>query len=208
MIHQVWLGTFDTEIGAARAVDAARKLLRCKKKRPHNCPCMELSAYSERIPSHLNLEHLEDEAMFKDVTLFIKRKAQEYAASFCTATSPFSPEPPDVYREPKMEVASSCELSPLPSSSSSCSFEPWTDNRELIDSFEQEVNETMHHGMSQPSWDDNALCFDEFAFGDLLFDDPECLLQPDFGSTHEQAMDQSTDEVSNTLRCWHAVSNV
>ena len=79
---KVWLGTFETEEGAARAVDAARKLLRCKKKRPANFPCIELEAYPEQIPPNLNLKNLGNDAMFKDVTLFVKRKAQEYAASF------------------------------------------------------------------------------------------------------------------------------
>lgn len=84
MDKKVWLGTFDTEVGAARAVDAARKLLQCKKKRPANFPCLNLDAYSEQIPSHLNLNHLGNEAMFKEATLFVKQKAQEYAASFGT----------------------------------------------------------------------------------------------------------------------------
>jgi hypothetical protein len=79
---KVWLGTFETEEGAARAVDAARKLLRCKKKRPANFPCIELEAYPEQIPPNLNLKNLGNDAMFKDVTLFVKRKVQEYAASF------------------------------------------------------------------------------------------------------------------------------
>ncbi|KAG0629164.1 hypothetical protein M758_1G081800 [Ceratodon purpureus] len=80
---KVWLGTFDSEEGAARAVDAARKLLKCKKKRPANFPCDSLASYAEKIPTNLNLNNLRDDSMFKEVTLFVKRKAQEYAASFC-----------------------------------------------------------------------------------------------------------------------------
>lgn len=79
---KVWLGTFDSEEGAARAVDAARKLLKCKKKRGFNIPSAELDAYSEKIPSNLKLTNLLDDSMFKEVTLFVKKRAQEYASSF------------------------------------------------------------------------------------------------------------------------------
>ncbi|KAG0590009.1 hypothetical protein KC19_1G063700 [Ceratodon purpureus] len=79
---KVWLGTFDSEEGAARAVDLARNLLKCKQKRPANFPCNSLSAYSEKIPTNLNLDNLQDDSMFKEIILFVKRKAQEYAASF------------------------------------------------------------------------------------------------------------------------------
>lgn len=79
---KVWLGTFESEEGAARAVDAARKLLQCRKKRPANFPCENLTMYSERIPSHLVLTDVQDETMFKQVTQFIKKKSQEYAATF------------------------------------------------------------------------------------------------------------------------------
>lgn len=84
---KVWLGTFDSEEGAARAVDAARKLLKCKKKRPANFPCDALAEYSENIPKNLDLTNLRDESMYKEVTLFVKRKAQEYAATFSEQTS-------------------------------------------------------------------------------------------------------------------------
>ena len=79
---KVWLGTFESEEGAARAVDAARKLLNCRKKRPANFPCENLTKYSERIPSHLILTNIEDQTMFKHVTQFVKKKSQEYAATF------------------------------------------------------------------------------------------------------------------------------
>jgi hypothetical protein len=44
---EIWLRTFETEEGAARALDVAQKLLRYKKKRPANFPCIELVAYPE-----------------------------------------------------------------------------------------------------------------------------------------------------------------
>lgn len=80
---KVWLGTFDSEEGAARAVDSARKILRCCKKRPFNFPCPQLEAYKEAIPAHLDLNDLSNDVMYKDVTNFIKKKSQEYAALFC-----------------------------------------------------------------------------------------------------------------------------
>lgn len=82
---KVWLGTFDSELGAACAVDAARKLLKCQKKREPNVPCAALAAYKESIPSHLQLTNITEEGMFKEVTMFVKRKAQEYAAELCTS---------------------------------------------------------------------------------------------------------------------------
>jgi hypothetical protein len=44
---EIWLTTFETKEGAARALDAMRKLLTCKKKRRANFPCIELVAYPE-----------------------------------------------------------------------------------------------------------------------------------------------------------------
>jgi hypothetical protein len=95
---EIWLKTFETEEGAAGALDAAQKLLICKKKQPTNFPCIELVAYLEQIPPNfpcielvaylgqiplnLNLKNLGNDAMFKDVTLFIKLKAKEYAVKF------------------------------------------------------------------------------------------------------------------------------
>lgn len=79
---KVWLGTFESEEGAARAVDAARKLLKCRKKRPANFPCENLTKYSERIPSHLLLTDVTNDTMFKEVTKFVKKKSQEYASTF------------------------------------------------------------------------------------------------------------------------------
>jgi hypothetical protein len=66
---EIWLRIFETEEVAARALDVARKLLRCKKKWPVNFPCIELVAYLEHIPPNLNLKNLGNGAMFKDVTL-------------------------------------------------------------------------------------------------------------------------------------------
>jgi EREBP-like factor len=82
MDKEILLRTFETEEGAARALDAARKLLKCKKKRPANFPCIELVAYLEQIPLNLNLKNLGNNAMFKDVTLFVKLKAEEYVVNF------------------------------------------------------------------------------------------------------------------------------
>jgi hypothetical protein len=79
---KVWLGTFDTEKGAARGVDLARKLLRCQKKHTYNLPCAQLDAYAGQIPAHLVLTDVTATTMFKAATLFIKRECQAYAASF------------------------------------------------------------------------------------------------------------------------------
>jgi hypothetical protein len=49
---------------------------------PPNFPCIELVAYLGQIPLNLNLKNLGNDAMFKDVTLFIKLKAKEYAVKF------------------------------------------------------------------------------------------------------------------------------
>jgi hypothetical protein len=78
----VWLGTFDTDVAAARGVDLARKLLKCGKKRRFNLPCPELDVYSMEIPSHLDLTNITSERMFKDVTRFIRKESQAYVASF------------------------------------------------------------------------------------------------------------------------------
>lgn len=80
---KVWLGTFDSEEGAARAVDSARKILRCAKKRPFNFPCPQLDSYREAIPAYLDLNDLRNEVMYKEVTNYIKKKAQDYASTFC-----------------------------------------------------------------------------------------------------------------------------
>jgi EREBP-like factor len=77
-----WLGTFDTEVAAARGVDLARKLVKCGKKHQFNLPCPELDVYSVEIPSHLDLTDIANVSMFKDVVLFIKKEARAYAASF------------------------------------------------------------------------------------------------------------------------------
>lgn len=82
MDKKVWLGTFETEEGAARAVDSARKILKCKKKRAFNFPCKKLDAYSVEIPSHVAVDDLHNHAMYKIVTSFVKKKSQEYAADF------------------------------------------------------------------------------------------------------------------------------
>ncbi|KAG0581362.1 hypothetical protein KC19_4G245200 [Ceratodon purpureus] len=79
---KVWLGTFDTEDGAARGVDLACKLLKCSKTRRVNLPCPELDLYDTEIPSHLDLTDIANEAMFKDVVSFIKNESQAYAARF------------------------------------------------------------------------------------------------------------------------------
>lgn len=132
---KVWLGTFETEEGAARAVDAARKLLKCKKKRLPNFPCMELDTFSEQLPPHLNLNHLGNDAMYKDVTIFIKRKAQQYAASFYTArNSNFVSKQvqamiceTSLYSQLELPHANSQEEMSLVSQDSLPSYESWAD---------------------------------------------------------------------------------
>lgn len=79
---KVWLGTFDTEVAAARGVDLARKLVKCGKKHKFNLPCPELGAYSVEIPSHLDLTNIANDSMFKDVVSFIRKEARAYVASF------------------------------------------------------------------------------------------------------------------------------
>jgi hypothetical protein len=79
---KLWLGTFDTDVAAARGVDLARKLVKCTKKHKFNLPCPELGAYSVEIPSHLDLTSIANESMFEDVVSFIKKEAHAYVASF------------------------------------------------------------------------------------------------------------------------------
>jgi hypothetical protein len=75
---KIWLGTYISEVQAALAVDAARKVLKCSKEKP-NFPCERLEAFTEVLPPHLSLN---DPGMLKSVSEFVKCKAKQYASEF------------------------------------------------------------------------------------------------------------------------------
>jgi hypothetical protein len=77
---KVWLGTYISEEGAACAVDAARKILKCTKKKKPNFSCDRLEAYSESLPPELSLDNISDTTIFKAITEFVKCKAKQYAS--------------------------------------------------------------------------------------------------------------------------------
>ncbi len=77
---KVWLGTYISEEGAACAVDAARKILKCTKKKKPNFSCDRLEAYTESLPPELSLDNVSDTTIFKAITEFVKCKAKQYAS--------------------------------------------------------------------------------------------------------------------------------
>lgn len=77
---KVWLGTYISEEGAACAVDAARKILKCTKKKKPNFSCDRLEAYTESLPPELSLDNISDTTIFKAITEFVKCKAKQYAS--------------------------------------------------------------------------------------------------------------------------------
>lgn len=81
---KIWLGTYEKEEGAARAVDLARKLLKCKKIRPFNLPCDELDnrAMSFQMPPNLILSDVNNQTMYVKVKDLLKSECRNYAASF------------------------------------------------------------------------------------------------------------------------------
>ncbi len=82
---KIWLGTYTSEVEAALAVDAARKVLKCSKKKP-NFPCERLEAFTEVLPPHLSLNDCHfDPGMLKCVSEFVKGKAKKYASEFASA---------------------------------------------------------------------------------------------------------------------------
>ncbi|KAH8940308.1 hypothetical protein BDL97_15G082200 [Sphagnum fallax] len=85
---KVWLGTYISEEGAAHAVDAARKILRCNKKQKPNFSCKQLEAYAESLPPELSLKNISDNTIFKAITEFVKGKARQYASEFVSTPIP------------------------------------------------------------------------------------------------------------------------
>lgn len=85
---KVWLGTYVSEEGAAHAVDAARKILRCNKKQKPNFYCEQLEAYAESLPPELSLKNISDNTIFKAITEFVKGKARQYASEFVSTPIP------------------------------------------------------------------------------------------------------------------------
>jgi len=77
---KVWLGTYISEQEAAYAVDAARKILKCTKKKEPNFSCDRLEAYTESLPPELSLDNISDTTIFKAITEFVKCKAKQYAS--------------------------------------------------------------------------------------------------------------------------------
>ncbi len=77
---KVWLGTYFSEEEAACAVDAARKILKCTKKKKPNFSCDRLEAYTESLPPELSLDNISDTTIFKAITEFVKCKAKQYAS--------------------------------------------------------------------------------------------------------------------------------
>ncbi len=76
------LGSYKSQVEAALAVDAARKVLKCRKKKP-NFPCEKLEAFSEVLPPHLSLNDCHvNHGMLKSVSDFVKGKAKKYASEF------------------------------------------------------------------------------------------------------------------------------
>ncbi len=76
--EKIWLGTYISEVGAALAADAARKVLKCSKEKP-NFPCERLEAFTEVLPPDLSLN---DPGMLKSVSEFVKGKARQYVSEF------------------------------------------------------------------------------------------------------------------------------
>jgi hypothetical protein len=89
---KVWLGTYISEEGAAHAVDAARKILRCNKKQKPNFACERLEAYAESLPPELSLNNISDNTIFKAITEFVKGKARQYASEFASTPLPIPKE--------------------------------------------------------------------------------------------------------------------
>ncbi|KAH8964478.1 hypothetical protein BDL97_04G069400 [Sphagnum fallax] len=77
---KVWLGTYISEQEAACAVDAARKILKCTKKKKPNFSSVRLEAYTESLPPELSLDNISDITIFKAITEFVKCKAKQYAS--------------------------------------------------------------------------------------------------------------------------------
>ncbi|CAK9871543.1 unnamed protein product [Sphagnum jensenii] len=85
---KVWLGTYISEEGAAHAVDAARKILHCNKKKQPNFSCEQLEAYANSLPPEFFLKNISNNTIFKAITEFVKVTAKQYASEFVSTPIP------------------------------------------------------------------------------------------------------------------------
>ncbi|CAM6068468.1 unnamed protein product [Sphagnum tenellum] len=135
---KVWLGTYISEEGAAHAVDAARKILGCNKKKKPNFSCEQLEAYAGSLPPEFFLKNISDNTIFKAITEYVKGKAKQYANEFVSTPIPKeirTSTPVNNNRQPgaggdvsPSDAAAVCQLGSIT-----------TENKEVMGSCEEQV---------------------------------------------------------------------